>query len=77
MDKLMNLYTRIINWLLPDLYLVDNADNYVLFYGSLEECEQARDQTYGGALSIVTHNELTDEQHQSLARIQQDVTSHE
>lgn len=41
-------------------YVVDHADNFVLYYGSLDDCKQYQEQSSAG-LSIVDYSSLTQE----------------
>lgn len=46
-------------------YVVDVADQFVLYSGTLENCKQVLDENYAG-LSIVDSSELTEEMIKSI-----------
>lgn len=46
-------------------YVVDLADDFVFFYGSLEDCKEVQDTNYAG-LTIVDYSMLTPEMRSSL-----------
>ena len=42
----------------PTYYVIDIVDDFILYSGSLQNCKQVLDQSYGG-LTIVTYEQLT------------------
>ena len=40
------------------MYVVDVADDFVLYFGTMRDCESVVDQNYGGLL-ITSYSELT------------------
>ena len=46
-------------------YVVDIADQFVLYYGTLENCKQVLKENYAG-LAIVDSSELTEEMIKSI-----------
>jgi len=48
-----------------EYYVVDVGDQFILYSGSLENCMQFMDESYGG-LQILDHSELTQKMIQSI-----------